>query len=195
MPALINSPGLPRLQRIFRRYSELRKRTLNECIVHKAKSAVIEFYKAAKAIAPTPGKIKADVTSRGWRVKRKPGAWPRKPGEKRGSRGPLRRMQAAQTKRRQRAIGSVASGYIPAMKGLGVKPGAGADKFRRPKGKLDVVGQGTSTPAIAVTNSTPGIAAVEKKHQIIRQGLNAVAKDTLEYIRRKQEETARELRN
>lgn len=189
MAASSTAESAARCQATFRRYLELRKGLARELIVKKAGSFAVEAYKATKAVAPSPGKIKQDVTSRGWRVRRKPGAWPRRRGEKRGSKGPLKRMQAAQVKRRVRAIGSVASGFIPAMTALGSKVGAkDTGKFKNPRGSVVV-----SSSAIGIVNSTPGIVAVEKKHHIIKTALDAVTRDMETYINRKLQETARNL--
>lgn len=162
-----------------------------DLIQRKAKSVAIELYRAAKAVAPTRAEITADVQTHGWAVKRPKGAWPLKKGEKRGSRGPLRRMQTAAVKRRARAIGFAASGFIPALSGLGAKATArDASNFPNPQGSLTQAGLGTTRPTIVVTNGRPGIVRVQQKHDITGTAFEAVTKDTQEYITRKTQETA-----
>ncbi len=194
MPAPIHSPAQARFQRLLTRYLELNRRNATDLVTQKAKRASVAFYKATKDAAPSKEKIKQDVLALGWKVKRPKGAWPLKKGEKRGSKGPLNRMRAAAIGRRQKAIGLVASGWLPAMDKLGAKGGAkDAANFRRPQGSVEVVNAGSANPGIVIVNSTPGIVAVEKKHGIIRQGLDEVSRDIIPYIRRKQQQTRSEL--
>ena len=192
MPAAIYSTGRERFQATLSQYLALNKRNCRELIAKKAKSFTIEAYKATKAVAPTPNKIKQDVLALGWRVKRKAGAWPYKKGEKRGSPGPLNRMRASVIGRRQRAIGSVAAGLIPAMGALGAKPNAkDAANFPRAQGRLDVLSGPDTAPGLCVVNQQPGCVAVEKKHGIVDASLVKIEKDMQTYITRKQDETAR----
>lgn len=193
MPAAaIYSTGRERFQKTLDTYLTLNKRNCRELIAKKAKSFTIEAYKATKAAAPTPGKIKQNVLALGWRVKRKAGAWPLKKGEKRGSRGPLNRMRAAVIRRRQRAIGSVAAGLIPAMNALGAAPTSkDASTFQHPLGRLDILTGSDTTPGLCVVNGQPGCAAVEKKHGIVDAALAKIEADMQTYIARKQEEIAR----
>ena len=196
MPAPIYSTGRERFQKTLNAYLALNKRNCRELIAKKAKSFTIEAYRAMKAAAPTPQKIKQDVLALGWRVRRKPGAWPYKKGEKRGSKGPLNRMRAAQINRRQRAIGSVASGLIPAMTALGASPASkDVANFRQPRGRLDILSGGDTNPGLCVVNQQNGCVAVEKKHSIVDTALGKIEADMQTYINRKREETARAVRN
>ena len=189
MQATINSAEAAHFQKTLDKYLAVNRRETPLLLMEKAKRASILFYKGTKAASPSKEKIKQDVINQGWQVKRPKGlAYPYKKGEKRGSQGPLNRMRRGAIARRQKAIGYVASGWLPAMKALGANGAAkDAANFRNPKGSVSVVGVGTDRPGISITNSTPGCVAVEKKHGVVRQGLVALAADMQTYIDRKQQ--------
>lgn len=192
MQASVNTPGADRFLRTLDKYLAANRRNSADLLKEKARRASFAFYKATRDAAPSKEKIKQDVLALGWKVKRKPGAWPLRPGEKRGSKGPLNRMRAAAIGRRQKAIGTVASGWLPAMAATGAKGGAkDAAHFRNPKGTIQVSGMGTNTPVIALTNSTPGVVTVEKRHGIVAQVLNELSRDMEAYLKRKSEEGLR----
>ena len=190
MPApLIETPARARFERLLERYLQVNTRNAPELVTKKAKTVTVELYRAAVAAAPSPAQIARDVKARGWRAKRRKGGWPLRKGEKRGSQGPLKRMQAAVVRRRQRAIGAAAAGFLPALTALGAKPGGRvASTFKHPKGKLEVLSTTGTAPAVAVVNQQPGIVTVEKKHAIRRTAYNAASKDVLTYLKRKQTE-------
>ncbi len=192
MPAIIHSTGRDRFQATLNKYLELNKRNCRELLAKKAKSFSVESYKLLKSAAPTPQKVKDDVLALGWRVKRKAGAWPLKKVEKRGSTGPLNRMRAAVIRRRQRAIGSVASGMIPAMTQLGAKPTSkDSSTFQHPQGRLDVLTGSDTTPGLCVVNGQPGSVKVETQHGIVDKALAVIEADIQVYLDRKSEEAAR----
>ena len=192
MQASITMPAAARFQQVLDKYLQVNRRNAADLLREKAKRASFAFYKATRDAAPSKAQIRADVLALGWRVKRKPGAWPLRKGEKRNSKGPLNRMRAAAIGRRQKAIGYVASGWLPAMAATGARGGAkdGAN-FRNPKGSVQVVGLGTDRPGIAITNSTPGVVSVEKRHGIVAQALKELSRDMESYLKRKSEEGLR----
>ena len=111
-------------------------------------------------------------------------------GDKKGSQAPLRRMQAAAVRRRTKAIGYVASGYLPAVDGLGGKGKAkDTTNFRRPRGSVKIEGLTTGRPSVTITNSTPGIVSVEQKHGVTGKAFKAMTADMQTYIDRKQGDT------
>jgi hypothetical protein len=186
MPDAISTPGFARFQRVLTAYLQTNRRDAKELITKKAQSAAVSFYQETQKAAPDPAKIKADVLALGWRVKRKPGAWPRKKGEKRGSKGPLNRMRAAVIKRRQRARGVVATGWLPAVKKLGGKPGGKKlAEVRNPRGRVAIEQSSPDVFTVTVANSTPGIVKVEQKHRILKKGFDAGTKDMVKYLRQK----------
>ena len=197
MPDLeISCPSADRFVRLLGRYLEVNTRNAGELVAKKAQSVAVELYKAARATAPTEAEIAAKVKSLGWRVRRKKGGWPLRKGEKRGSQGPLHRMQAAQIARRAKAAGTAATGFLPAVDKLGGKvPGKRPGAARNPKGSVAIEGIGTASPRITITNSTPGIGRLQRDHNIVRTAFNEASKDILPYLRRKQAETAAQLRS
>jgi hypothetical protein len=181
-------PAAAHFQRVLDKYLQVNRRNTADLVKEKARRASYAFYKATRDAAPSKDKIRQDVLALGWKVKRRAGAWPYRKGEKRGSKGPLNRMRAAVIGRRQKAIGYVASGWLPAMAATGANGGGkDAANFRNPKGSVEVFGLGTSTPGIAITNSTPGVVTVERRHGIVSQVLNDLSKDMETYLKRKSE--------
>lgn len=194
MPGVeINSPSADRFTRLIGKYLEVSTRNAGELVARKAKDVSIQLYKATATLAPSEAEIARKVKSLGWGVKRKKGAWPLHKGEKRGSKGPLKRMQAAQIKKRAKARGTVATGWLPAVTKFGGSAGKRLVQVRNPKGSVTISGIGTSSPSITITNSTPGIAAMEKQHRILSTAFNEASKDIVTYLRRKQQETANEV--
>ena len=192
MQVSVTMPAAAHFQRVLDKYLQVNRRNAADLLGEKAKRASLAFYKGTRAAAPSKEKIAQDVKTLGWRVKRKPGAWPYRKGEKRGSSGPLNRMRAAAIGRRQKAIGYVASGWLTAMAATGAKGGANdAATFRNPKGSVQVVGLGTDRPGIAITNSTPGVVRLEQRHGIVAQALSDLSKDMEAYLQRKSEEAMR----
>lgn len=186
----INCPAADRFTRLLGRYLEVNTRNAGQLVAKQAKDVSLQLYKATAALAPSEAAIARKVKSLGWRVKRKPGAWPLKKGEKCGSKGPLRRMQAAQIKKRAKARGTVATGWLPAVTKFGGSAGKRLVQIRNPKGSVTISGMGTSSPSITITNSTPGIAAMEKQHHLLSTAFNEASKDIVTYLRRKQQENA-----
>lgn len=192
MQVSVTMPAAAHFQQVLDKYLQVNRRNASDLLKEKARRASFAFYKGTRDAAPSKEKIRQDVLALGWKVKRKPGAWPLRKGEKRGSKGPLNRMRAAAIGRRQKAIGYVASGWLPAMAATGAKGGTKDEaNFRNPKGSVQVTGMGTSTPSIAITNSTPGVVTMEKRHGIVAQGLNDLSKDMEAYLKRKSEEGLR----
>ncbi len=196
-------PSADRFTRLLGKYLEANTRNAGELVAKKAKDVAIELYKATAALAPSEADIARKVKSLGWRVKRKAGAWPLHKGEKRGSKGPLKRMQAAQIAKRAKRRGYVATGWLPAVNKLvdlakgddgkyTGKSGLGRKlaQVKSPKGTVTISGMGTGSPMVTITNSTPGIAAMEKQHHLLSTAFNEASKDIITYLRRKQQETA-----
>ena len=192
----ITCPGADRFVKLLGRYIEENKRDAGELIKKKAGSVSIELFKATQKAAPTDAKIAADVQSLGWRVKRRKGGWPRRKGEKRGSAGPLRRMQAAQIKRRERARGVAATGWLPGVDKLGGgKAGKKLASVTQPKGSVRIEGIGTAAPRITLSNTTPGINHLEEKNHLLEKAFNAVSKDIETYLQKKSAERAQKLQS
>lgn len=158
-------------------------------VERKAKSACIEFFQATIEAAPSKDQIRQDVKARGWRVKRKAGAWPYRKGEKATKPdGPLNRMRAAVIGRRIKAVYYVATGWLPAVRQLGAKSTGGKVRIvevKNPRGKASITFNGRGDITVMVSNSTPGIAKVEAKHHILRRGFNKASADIIKYLRAK----------
>ena len=166
-------------------YLRLRKGDARELMGKKAGSFAIELYKASTDAAPTPAQIAADVKALGWRVKRKPGAWRRRPGET--AQQTLQRMQNAVITARVNRRYYVASGWLPAV--YAYSRGSGGRKrtvrpVQNPRGRVEIRG----TPeklSIHLINETPGITYVAEKARIIPRAAGAVEADMQQYIDRK----------
>lgn len=179
MNLTVSTPGLERLQQRLQQYLEVNKRNSRELLRKKAADFGIQAYKATKAAAPTPQKIAQKVTSLGWRVKRKAGAWPRQAGDKPGA--AMRRMQAAQIGTRIHRIGYVATGWLPAIRIHGRDQKVRIKMVHAPRGRVEFLNFESDKPTILIANSTPGILAVEREHGIIETAANAVADDIEKY--------------
>ena len=93
------------------------------------------------------------------------------------------------------AIRFVATGYLPAVRRLSGKANTGGlPKVAAPQGDVEERLQGTS-PAVTITNYTPGIGAANAKHGIVAQALATEAADMEDYINRKRAETGQRLLN
>lgn len=183
-------PSADRFSRLIGKYLEVNTRNAGELVAKKAKDVSIQLYKVTADLAPSQAEIARKVKSLGWRVKRKAGAWPLKKGEKRGSKGPLRRMQAAQIAKRAKARGTVATGWLPAVTKFGGSAGKRLVQVRNPKGTVTIEGMGTGSPSITIANQTSGIAKMQAQHDLVRSAFNAASKDIVAYLRRKSQETA-----
>ena len=196
MPGLeINTPSADRFSQLLGKYLELNKRNAGELVAKKAKDVAIQLYRATAKNAPSRQEIATKVKAQGWRVKRKAGAWPLKAGEKKGSTGPLHRMQASVIGRRQKAIGTAASGWLPAVNKFGGSAGKRLVQVKNPRGTVTIEGMGTGSPKITIANQTPGIAYMQKKFNLTRTAFNAASKDMVPYIRKKLDETAQSLKH
>ena len=186
MPSLEITVASQRFERLLGKYLETNTRNAGDLVARKAQSVAKELYNVCSKLAPSEAEIAQKVKSLGWRVKRKKGAWPLRQGEKRGSTGPLHRMQAAQIGRRQKARGYVATGWLPAVNRLGGAATGGKKRLvqvKNPRGKVKIEGGGTGTLAITITNQTPGIGKMQREHNVIRTALNNESADIIKYLR------------
>lgn len=191
---VISTPATDRFTRLLDRYVQVNTRNAGELVAKKAGDVSFQLYKATADCAPSKAEIAQKVKALGWRVKRKPGAWPLKKGEKRGSAGPLKRMEAAQIGKRSRARGRAASGWIPAANKFGKNPGKRFETFKNPQGGVTIEGIGTTKPKITVFNGTAGIAKLQREKNLTRTAFNAASKDIVTYLRKKQDERLREVK-
>jgi len=151
-----------------------------DLIKKKAADFGIKAYKRTRAVAPTPQKIIAAVTSRGWRVKRKAGAWPKQAGDKPGD--ALRRMQASVIGTRIHRIGYQATGWLPALRLSNRKGETRIKLVHAPRGKVEFIGIGSARSQIIISNSTPGITQTDDAHGIVEGALNDVSEDIEKYV-------------
>ena len=184
-----------KFQATLQTYIGLSKKSLDEVLTRKAKSLSIALYVETRKTAPSRSKIKADVERLGWRVRRPKGQeHGYRRGDKKGSQAPMRRMQRAAVARRVRACGFVASGFLPSVQALGGKASSkDTANFKKPRGSCKIA-LGTNQPSVTITNSTPGILAVERKHRISDAAFKAMTTDTQKYIDRKQADTLKAAR-
>ena len=142
-------------------------------------------------MAPTAAQIRAEVLALGWRVKRPPGAWPRRKGEKTSAQA-LKRMQRAVIAYRLRGLLSVSAGWLPAAAGLRGSGKKELKNIKHPRGRVEFVNFNGDTPGILIANGMPGAVYVQEKHDVLGTALHAVAADLETYNARKLNEAARE---
>lgn len=181
--------ALQKLASRMKLYLQLNTRAAGELTQKKAGDFAIQMYAACADAAPSESQIASKVNSLGWRVKRRPGAWKRRPGET--GQQVLARMHQAVTRQRAAKRYYVASGYLPAVNKLRGS-GAGRRKTVRPvvnpRGKVEFFGMNGSKPTIVITNSTPGVSYVVEKTNAVEVAATKVSNDLLVYIDRKQRE-------
>ena len=206
MPGIeIRFPAADRFTALLGRYLEANKRNAGELVAKKAQDVSLQLYKVTRGLAPSANSIKADVRAKGWQVIRPGGqqknwTWrkgdPIPPGKKGSNKKALNRLKAGVMARRIKARGYAATGWLPAVRKLGGKESAkgGLVQVANPKGSVTIEGMGTGSPRITVSNSTPGIAKLQKQHNIVRTAFNEASKDIVKYLRKKQAETAQQLK-
>lgn len=175
-----------RATRTLQKYLQLNQRLASELVKKKAGDVAIKLYQFTSDAAPTRSVIKGKLQSLGWRVKRRPGAWKRRPGET--SQQVMERMHDAVANARFNRRFFVASGYLPA---INVLRGSGAARrktlkpVKNPRGSVEIQGINGGKPQITITNATPGIIHSNQKTDAQRKALDAVSDDIDIYIRKK----------
>jgi hypothetical protein len=181
----VNAESWDRYTASLVKYMTMNRKTVPELVKHKAQSMAKQLFRECRDVAPTPGQIAQDVTSRGWVVKRyMKRKWPLAEGETRGSDGPLHRMQAQIIKERTRSILSVAAGWLPAVKALRARvddQGQALRAVRRPRGRAEIV-VGDSEISVTIINNQRGIEKVQAKHQVLEKAIAYETDDIDKYI-------------
>lgn len=220
MPAgiTINSNGIGRIRETFRSYASHNRREVEFLWQDQSRKLANELYNVTAAIAPSRSEIAADVRALGWKIPTRfadgrigrglPGDWTgfaltkrerRKKGKPvdeaafRAKRPTLAQMQAYVIALRSRARLFLASGWLGAIVDLGGSPKTSSGKVDRDRGGADI----TRSPGLITVefwNRTPGIEGQNSKHDLVGKAVKARVADMLIYIRRKQTDALRLLK-
>lgn len=205
----------------YRRYAEWNGRDGEQLFIDQTRKLATELYQQTAAIAPSKAEIEADVKAQGWHIpekfddgrqgRGKSSQWlglvlatrekrrGRKSNGQRQSedaflrgRATLEQMQAYVIKLRTSARLYLASGWLGAIFDLGGTLKASSGKVDSERGGAEIR-RSPGLLEITLWNRTPGIAAMNAKHQLVARALAVRTADMWVYIRRKMDEAAMQI--
>jgi hypothetical protein len=161
----------------LREYAIYNQRSMDELVVKQSKSIGFDLYRETLATAPDASKIRSDLKALNGRVRRGVISRGQHAGKRRTLRGEIGARVAARF--------YMALGWLPGARAVGANVSGKGDRGTGMASGYGSVNLTTGKPVITIANTTRGIVANNRRHDILRKAIARRIADIQKYIDRK----------